>query len=67
MEKKLVSAAIVWLLIATLVYSFVASPVLGAQNNYVDRTQDFWITLPTDGELHLWTDLCDDSNAGSCP
>jgi len=68
MSTKLATiAATLWLIFATLVYGLVASPASGSQNNYVDRTQDFWITLPEQGELHLWTDLCDDSTAGWCP
>ncbi len=59
--------ASVWLIISTLAYGIIASPTQGSQNLYVDRTQDFWITLPEQGELHLWTDLCDDTTAGWCP
>lgn len=59
--------ATLWLILATLAYGLVASPASGSQNNYVDRTQDFWINLPEQGELHLWTDLCDDTTAPWCP
>ena len=65
--KFVVILASIWLVAVTLVYGVVASPVLGGQNNYVDRTQDFWITVPEQGELHLWTDLCDDTAAPWCP
>lgn len=65
--KFITSLAIIWLIVATLTYGLVVNPVAGSQNNYVDRTQDFWITLPEQGELHLWTDLCDETNAGWCP
>ena len=66
MQKKFVIAATLWLILSTLAYSIVVSPVRAGQNNYVDRTQDFWITLPETGRLHLWTDLCDDTNDGWC-
>ena len=59
--------ASIWLIAATLAYSVIASPVSGAQSNYVDATKDFWITVPEAGSLHLWTDLCDDSTAPWCP
>ena len=68
MSTKLATiAATLWLIFATLAYGIVAGPASGSQNNYVDRTQDFWITLPEQGELHLWTDLCDDTTAPWCP
>ena len=68
MSTKLATiAATLWLIFAALVYGVVAGPVSGSQNNYVDRTQDFWITVPEQGELHLWTDLCDDTTAPWCP
>lgn len=67
MNRIFIIVCTLWLIAVTLAYSIVVSPVYGAQSNYVDRTQDFWITLPEDGELHLWTDLCDDSTAGWCP
>lgn len=66
MQKKFVIAATLWLILSTLAYSIVVSPIRAGQNNYVDRTQDFWITLPETGQLHLWTDLCDDTNDGWC-
>ena len=65
--KIIVALATAWLILSTLAFSIITSPVFGSQNNYVDRTQDFWINLPEQGELHLWTDLCDDSTAGWCP
>ena len=68
MSTKLATiAATLWLIFATLVYGVVAGPVSGSQNNYVNRTQDFWINLPEQGELHLWTDLCDDTTSPWCP
>ena len=67
MNKLFVIACTLWLIAVTLAYSIIVSPVYGTQNNYVDRTQDFWINLPEAGELHLWTDLCDDTNAPWCP
>lgn len=66
-NKLFVIACTLWLIATTLVYSIVASPTYGAQNNYVDRTQDFWINIPEQGELHLWTDLCDDTTEPYCP
>ena len=67
MSTKLATiAATLWLIFATLVYGIVAGPASGSQNNYVDRTQDFWINLPEQGELHLWTDLCDNTTAPWC-
>lgn len=66
MTKKLVTLAIAWLIAWTLAFSVITSPAMGAQNSYVDRTQDFWINLPESGQLHLWTDLCDESNAPYC-
>ena len=65
--KIIVALATIWLILSTLVFGLVTSPAFGAQNNYVDRTQDFWITVPEQGELHLWTDLCDDTIAPWCP
>jgi hypothetical protein len=65
--KFLTILASIWLIVATLAYSVIASPVSGAQSNYVDATKDFWITVPEAGSLHLWTDLCDDSTAPWCP
>ena len=65
--KFITSLTIIWLILATLAYGVVVNPVSGSQNNYVDRTQDFWITVPEQGELHLWTDLCDDTTAPWCP
>ncbi len=65
--KFLAIAATIWIILATLAYGVVVNPVSGSQNNYVDRTQDFWITVPEQGELHLWTDLCDDTTAPWCP
>lgn len=63
--NKLIATACCWLLI---VFTFgVTATVHGGQNNYVDRTQDFWINLPEDGELHLWTDLCDNTTSPWCP
>ena len=59
--------ASIWLIAATLAYSVIASPVSGAQSNYVDATKDFWITVPEAGSLHLWTDLCDDTTAPWSP
>jgi hypothetical protein len=66
-NKLFVIACTLWLIAVTLAYSIIVSPVYGTQNNYVDRTQDFWINVPEAGELHLWTDLCDDTTAGWCP
>jgi len=67
MSIKLTSiAAIIWLTLATLFYGAVANPVSGSQNSYVDRTQDFWITVPEQSLLHIWTDLCDNTNSGWC-
>ena len=57
----------IWLILATLTYGIVVDNVRGGQNNYIDRTQDFWITLPEQGALHLWTDLCDDTTSSWCP
>ena len=65
--KIIVALTTIWLILSTLVFGLVTSPAFGAQNNYVDRTQDFWITVPEQGELHLWTDLCDDTIAPWCP
>ena len=68
MSTKLIAIlATFWLIAATFAYSVVASPAFGSQNNYVNRTQDFWITLPEQGELHLWTDLCDETSSSWCP
>jgi len=68
MSTKLATiAATLWLIFATLAYGIVAGPASGSQNNYVNRTQDFWINLPEQGELHLWTDLCDDTTSPWCP
>ncbi|NBR26454.1 MAG: hypothetical protein EBU08_22275, partial [Micrococcales bacterium] len=65
--KIIVALATIWLILSTLVFGLVTSPAFGSQNNYVDRTQDFWITVPEQSLLHLWTDLCDNSTAGWCP
>jgi hypothetical protein len=59
-------AATIWLILTTLAYGLVVSPAAGSQNNYVDRTQDFWITVPEQSLLHIWTDLCDNTNSGWC-
>ena len=64
--KTFVTFASIWLVVVTLAYSVIASPVSGAQSNYVDATKDFWITVPEGGSLHLWTDLCDDTTSGWC-
>ena len=64
--KLMTTLATLWLILATLTYGLVASPASGSQNNYVDRTQDFWINLPEQGELHLWTDLCDETTSPWC-
>ena len=63
--NKLIATACCWFLI--VVTLGVTATVRGVENNYVDRTQDFWVNLPADGELHLWTDLCDDTTAPWCP
>ena len=65
--RIIVALTTIWLILSTLVFGLVTSPAFGAQNNYVDRTQDFWITVPEQGELHLWTDLCDETTAPWCP
>lgn len=54
-------------IVFALTCTFAVSSVFGAQNNYVDRTQDFWISVPEQSTLHIWTDLCDNSTAGWCP
>jgi len=67
MSTKLIAIlATIWLIAATFAYSVIASPAFGSQNNYVDRTQDFWITVPEQSLLHIWTDLCDNTNSGWC-
>lgn len=65
--KIIVTLMTIWLILSTLVFGIATSPAFASQNNYVDRTQDFWINLPAQGELHLWTDLCDDTTAPYCP
>lgn len=65
-SKLFVIGSTIWLIVATLVYSLIASPILGSQVNYVDRTKDFWITVPEGGTLDIWTDLCDDTTSSWC-
>ena len=67
MTSRFVTVIIALIISATFVFAYATSPALGSQQIYVDRTQDFWINLPEQGELHLWTDLCDDTNAPWCP
>jgi hypothetical protein len=64
--KFITIAATIWLILATFAYGLVVNPVSGSQNSYVDRTQDFWITVPEQSLLHIWTDLCDNTNSGWC-
>jgi hypothetical protein len=65
--KIIVAITTIWLILSTLVFGIATSPAFASQNNYVDRTQDFWINLPAQGELHLWTDLCDNTTEPYCP
>ena len=67
MTSRFVTVIIALIISATFVFAYATSPALGSQQIYVDRTQDFWINLPEQGELHLWTDLCDDTNTPWCP
>jgi hypothetical protein len=67
MNTKFITVlATIWLIITTFAYGFVVNSVAGSQNSYVDRTQDFWITVPEQSLLHIWTDLCDNTNSGWC-
>ena len=65
--KIIVTITTIWIILSTLVFGIATSPAFASQNNYVDRTQDFWINLPAQGELHLWTDLCDNTTEPYCP
>jgi len=64
--KFITILATIWLIITTFAYGLVVNPVSGSQINYVDATKDYWITVPENSSLHLWTDLCDDTTAGWC-
>ena len=63
MNKLLATASCWFLIVLTL---GVASITRAADGYYVDRTQDYWITVPQDGNLDLWTDLCDDTTSAWC-
>ena len=67
MTSKIVTICIAWLISATFAFAYITSPARGSQQIYVDRTQDFWINIPEQGELHLWTDLCDNTTEPYCP
>jgi hypothetical protein len=67
MRTKLRALIATWLIAATTVFAFSANTIKAADSYYVDRTQDFWITIPEQSELHLWTDLCDNTTEPYCP
>jgi hypothetical protein len=66
MTSKIVTVCIAWIISATFAFAYITSPTLASQQSYVDRTQDFWITVPEQSLIHIWTDLCDNTNNGWC-
>jgi hypothetical protein len=66
MRTKLRAFIATWLVVATTAFAFTANSTKAADPYYVDATRDYWISIPEQSLLHLWTDLCDDTTSGWC-
>lgn len=66
MRTKLRALIATWLVVATTAFALTANSTKAADPYYVDATRDYWISIPEQNLLHLWTDLCDNTTSGWC-